>query len=127
MMKRLYYVSTVAFWLAFIAFWGASLWMPVEQKAAVRPTLAVYALSDVARHDRPGDCWMAIGGKVYDLTAYLPQHPARPEVIVPWCGKEATVAYHTKNREGSSQPHSSYASSLLQQYRIGVLREEVAR
>lgn len=128
MMKRLYFVSTIAFWLVFIAFWGASLWMPAEQKVLARPTIAAYTLSDVAKHDRPGDCWMAISGKVYDLTAYLSQHPTRPDVIVPWCGKEATVAYNTKNRDKNhSRPHSSYASNLLQQYQIGVLQDGVAR
>jgi len=124
MMKRLYFVSTIAFWLAFAAFWGASLWTPAEQKVLARPTIAAYTLSDVAKHSRTGDCWMAIGGEIYDLTAYLSQHPAPPDVIVPWCGKDATVAYNTKNR---GRPHSPYASNLLRQYRIGVLQDGATR
>lgn len=124
MMKRLYFVSTIAFWLVFAAFLGASLRMPAEQEVVARPAIAAYTLSDVAKHGRADDCWMAISGKVYDLTAYLSQHPAPPDMIVPWCGKEATVAYHTKNR---GRPHSPYASNLLQQYHIGVLQEGVAR
>jgi cytochrome b involved in lipid metabolism len=128
MMKRLYFASTIAFWLAFIAFWGASLWMHAEQKVPARPTIAAYTLGDVAKHDQSGDCWMVIGGNVYDLTGYLSQHPTRPDVIVSWCGKEATVAYNTKNRDKNrSRPHSSYASNLLQQYQIGVLQDDVAR
>lgn len=61
---------------------------------------------------------MAIGGEVYELTAYLPQHPAPPSVILPSCGTDATRAYNTKNR---GRPHSPYAASLLERYRIGRL------
>lgn len=121
MMRRLYFVATLMFWLAFTAFWGAGLWMHAEQQTAARSTMRVYGLDEVTKHSKPDDCWMAIGGNIYDLTAYLPQHPTRADVIVPWCGKEATVAYNTKNR---SRPHSSYASNLLQQYRIGVVQND---
>ena len=103
-MKRLYLVSTAVFWIAVAMFWSASRWGSAEQSAA-----GTYTLDDLSTHDTAEDCWMAIGGAVYDLTAYLPQHPTRPEVIVPWCGEEATSAYNTKNR---GQPHSAYASEV---------------
>ena len=61
---------------------------------------------------------MAIRGSVYDLSAYLPEHPSRPELVLTWCGKEATEAYNTKNK---GRPHSPYADELLKKYRIGKL------
>jgi hypothetical protein len=36
---------------------------------------------------------------------------------VPWCGKEATEAYNTKQ----GRLHSPYADELLAKYRIGTL------
>lgn len=75
-------------------------------------------MRQVAEHDRPEDCWMAIDSGVYDLTPYLPQHPTNPRVISAWCGKEASHAFATK---GSNRPHSAYAHALLEKYRIGVL------
>lgn len=44
----------------------------------------------LAEHDTPEDCWMAIEGKVYDFSAYIPNHAAPPVVMTMWCGKEAT-------------------------------------
>lgn len=41
---------------------------------------------------------LAINGQVYDLSAYLPEHPSKPDIILPWCGKEASEAYRTKTR-----------------------------
>ena len=61
---------------------------------------------------------MAIDGVVYDFTAYLPEHPSAPAVIVAWCGREASEAYHTKTR---GRPHSSYADRLMPEYRVGRL------
>lgn len=59
---------------------------------------------------------MAIRGAVYDLSTYLPEHPSRPDIVLPWCGKEASEAYNTKMK---GRPHSPYADELLAKYRIG--------
>lgn len=126
-MKRLYLISTVLFWIALMCFWRGGLPGEVVPEDAARPVVTAYTLGEVAGHDRPEDCWMAIDGEVYDLTAYLPQHPTLPTKILPWCGREATVAYNTKNLGSRrSRPHSPRASELLQHYRIGRLQEEPA-
>lgn len=118
MMRRLYLSATLAFWLAVAGFWGASLWLPGPEQAAVAAERTV-SLAELARHNKPEDCWMAIRGQVYDLGAYLPQHPSPPEIVLPWCGKEATQAYETKTK---GRPHSPYADELLGRYRIGALK-----
>lgn len=117
MMRRLFISSTLLFWLAVCGFWVASAWLPdaPETQAAADKT---YSLAEVARHGTGDDCWMAIGGQVYDFTAYLPLHPSDPTVFLPWCGKEATQAYQTKTK---GRPHSTYAVQLLPMYRIGAL------
>ncbi len=61
---------------------------------------------------------MAIRGQVHDLGAYLPEHPSRPDIVLPWCGKEATEAYETKTR---GRRHSAAADAMLASYRIGIL------
>lgn len=77
-------------------------------------------LAEIAQHAHPNDCWMAIDTHVYDLSAYIPQHPTPAAIITDWCGKEASEAYHTKGR---GRPHSAYADGLLPQYRIGRLKK----
>lgn len=119
MMRRLYIASTVAFWLAVFGFWAADPRLAAEaQPPAPAGAERSWSLADMARHATPEDCWMAIDGVVYDFTAYLPQHPSAPAVIVAWCGREATEAYRTKTR---GRPHSAYADQLLPEYRVGRL------
>lgn len=121
MTRRLFLFATGAFWIGVLAFWlagrGAAPLLPAQ------PTLPAverqWSLADVAAHAVPEDCWMAIDGQVYDVSAYLPEHPSRPAVVVPWCGREASEAYRTK---GKGRPHSLAADELLATYRIGTLR-----
>ena len=126
-MRRLFQLSTALFWLAVAAFWSASTWLPEPPPSSAQapaPTTAQasdrsFTLADVARHAGEGDCWMAIGGQVYDISSYVPQHPADPAILLPWCGKEASDAYKTKTK---GRPHSPYADQMLPRYRIGVLK-----
>lgn len=78
-----------------------------------------YTAADVAKHTTKSDCWMIIGGKVYDLTNYLPQHPAPLELMLGLCGKDATDAWNTKG--GRGRAHSARAAAILESYHIGAL------
>jgi cytochrome b involved in lipid metabolism len=118
MTRKLYIVSTTLFWLVVFGLGMTSaLWNPVE-KGDVQAQAKTITLAELAKHAAPGNCWMAIRGSVYDLSAYLPAHPSPPEIVLPWCGKEATEAYNTKTK---GRPHAPYADELLAKYRIGTL------
>lgn len=118
-MRKLYLFGTGIFWLAVLVLWVENNRLPPAVVEVKPPSAEVQiALSDVARHSSDTDCWMAIDGLIYDLTAYLPEHPSRPSIIVPWCGREASEAYQTKTKGRS---HSQEANQLLIKYRIGVL------
>ncbi len=80
-----------------------------------------YTSEEVAKHNSLQDCWMAIEGKVYDLSTYVPEHPTPPSVLAPWCGKEATLGMRTK---GYGSDHSRYAWSALAEYLIGELSDQ---
>lgn len=119
MMRRLFLLSTTAFWLAVAYVFAASLGGVSEAEVpakAARP--ATFTLAEIARHASAADCWMAIDGQVYDFSRYLPKHPSEPAVITVWCGREASEAYRTKTK---GRPHSAYASELMAEYRIGQL------
>ena len=117
-MHRVYLATTLIFWLLVSAFWAGSLWLPPADESVAVAAEKVIARSELAKHALPDNCWMAIRGKVYDVSAYLPEHPSRPDLVLPWCGKEATEAYDTKTK---GRPHSAYADELLATYRIGSL------
>ena len=76
---------------------------------------------EVSRHDREDDCWLVLGGKVYDVTAFIPFHPGG-SAILDGCGKDATKLFETRPM-GSGTEHSSAARQLAGKYYIGDARQ----
>eukprot|EP00929_Paragymnodinium_shiwhaense_P039938 TRINITY_DN208_c0_g2_i1.p1 TRINITY_DN208_c0_g2~~TRINITY_DN208_c0_g2_i1.p1 ORF type:complete len:536 (-),score=158.63 TRINITY_DN208_c0_g2_i1:46-1653(-) len=73
-----------------------------------------YTLSDIAKHNTPEDCWVAVHGKVYDLTDFIPKHPGG-DVIGITSGKEATVFFETYHLRPVSV-------DIIKQYQVGTLQ-----
>jgi hypothetical protein len=48
--------------------------------------LTVYTLEDLAKHASKKDCWMAVNGKVYDVTGFLEDHPGGPDIMLEHAG-----------------------------------------
>ena len=123
-MRKLFIISTATFWLAVTVFWLSSRFLTPQEinvtATVAEPALREYNLNEVSQHNRENNCWMAIEGQVYNLTAYLPEHPSDPAIVLPWCGKEASNAWQTKT---VGRPHSSRAKHLLERYLIGKLDE----
>lgn len=116
MMRRLFFSGTLLFWLVVATLAVLTgLEAPAPRPHAPPPGLS---LAEVARHARAEDCWMVIRGTVYDLSAYVPDHPSKPGIFLPWCGREATEAYQTKTL---GRAHSPRADQQLRQYAIGVV------
>ncbi|CAK9033593.1 Cytochrome b5 (CYTB5) [Durusdinium trenchii] len=64
---------------------------------AHKPTGAIsknIPLSEVNRHCIPEDCWVALNGKVYDLSEFMDRHPGGPTTIVAWAGKDASKFFN---------------------------------
>jgi cytochrome b involved in lipid metabolism len=81
----------------------------VEQQQGTK----TYSRTDVAKHNSVSDCWMVIQNSVYDVTAYIPEHPN--EKILDGCGKDATTLFEEVKK------HQERATSLLEQFTIGSL------
>lgn len=56
--------------------------------------------SELAQHNTDGDCWVAIHGKVYDLTDFASEHPAGPDSILDLAGKDGTDAFSAVHNKG---------------------------
>lgn len=80
-----------------------------------------YTLEEVATHASANDCWMAIDGAVYDVTAFIQDgtHPGGMQ-IVDGCGKDASSMFAREHRGNSSSPGP--AQAMLPEYRIGTLK-----
>ncbi|XP_052861849.1 cytochrome b5 reductase 4 [Anopheles cruzii] len=74
--------------------------------------------AELAQHNRPDDAWMAIRGKVYNVTRYMDFHPGGPDELSRGIGKDATKLF--------DEVHAwvNYESLLAKCY-IGPLRTTV--
>lgn len=72
----------------------------------------VISLEELKKHTTRDDLWLAINGKVYDVSKFLDEHPGGEEVILDEAGKDATEAFDDVG-------HSEYASELLVDMYVG--------
>lgn len=117
-MRKLTFSAFVAFWAGVATLVGVSLL--TRPGAADEEALPVITLDAIAEHADETSCWMAIDGRVYDFTDYIPMHPTPPVVILSWCGREATEGMRTK---GYGRDHSPAAWGMMDDYLIGVLAD----
>lgn len=82
---------------------------------------STYSLTEIRKHNRPADCWLAIHGSVYDVTKYVQKHLKFDFDIAPYCGTEASDYWNKKPESGES--HSRKAGMLLKKYKIGELKK----
>jgi len=74
-----------------------------------------FTLADLAKHDSPTDCWIAVKGVVYDTNAYLQDHPGGASSITMNAGTDCTDEF--------AAIHSRKAWAHLDQYAIGTLAQ----
>lgn len=88
--------------------------------------IAVLTLTneEVAKHGNTNDCWITIDQNVYNVTSFIANHPGGSGPIVPYCGKDASNAYKTKDEKPPSS-HTSFANNLLANYYIGKIGESL--
>eukprot|EP00197_Chlamydomonas_leiostraca_P007180 CAMPEP_0202865772 /NCGR_PEP_ID=MMETSP1391-20130828/6345_1 /ASSEMBLY_ACC=CAM_ASM_000867 /TAXON_ID=1034604 /ORGANISM="Chlamydomonas leiostraca, Strain SAG 11-49" /LENGTH=129 /DNA_ID=CAMNT_0049545649 /DNA_START=13 /DNA_END=402 /DNA_ORIENTATION=+ len=72
----------------------------------------VYKVDDLKQHTTDKSCWLAINGKVYDVTPFLEEHPGGYDIILTSTGKDATQDFEEIG-------HSNSAKQLLEKYLIG--------
>ncbi len=71
----------------------------------------------MAKHNSVSDCWVAVDGKVYDLTKFASQHPGGEGNITEICGTDGTAAFKGQHG-GESTPINT-----LSNYEIGLLAQ----
>lgn len=53
---------------------------------------------ELGRHNTANDCWIALRGKVYNLTEYVEYHPGGREILEESFGKDATEAFDAHHK-----------------------------
>lgn len=91
-----------------------------QEIASPAASAQIYTLTQVAEHNQaPDDCWLAISGKVYDVSGFGEKHPGS-EAVYQGCGQDATPLFETRPM-GSGTPHSDKARGFLPNFYIGDL------
>lgn len=70
-------------------------------------------MEEVEKHTEDDSCWFVHGGKVYDATPFLEDHPGGADSILIVCGTDATVEF--------DEIHSADAKAQLGDYLLGDL------
>lgn len=83
--------------------------------ASASSSSGTITMADVAKHNSQADCWSVVNKDVYNLTAWIAQHPGGPSPIESMCGVDATSAF-TNQHGGQGRPEQELAS-----FKIGVL------
>jgi flavocytochrome c len=66
-------------------------------------------------HNTPGDCWVAIDGKVYDLTDFSPRHPGGMDSILSLAGTDGSIIF--------SALHSPKIRDGIHPYMVGTFKD----
>lgn len=48
---------------------------------------------ELSEHKSVDDCWTALGGRVYNMTPYLPFHPGGEKILMAVAGKDGTALF----------------------------------
>jgi len=127
-LKKIVLWSLLTFWAATTVILALGLHdsknngTAINQGSNAQTQKEILTVSAVADHAAALDCWIIISNKVYNVTTYLDSHPGGPEAITPYCGKDATIAFETKDKPNPA-PHSQSAADMLISYYVGDLNK----
>ncbi|KZP15956.1 oxidoreductase, partial [Athelia psychrophila] len=84
---------------------------------SISKRIRIYTAEDVASHTTASSCWVSRGGKVFDVSAFLNDHPGGDDLILKYAGQNIEDAMHDKDEH----VHSDSAYDMLEEYAIGRL------
>ncbi|XP_017466884.1 PREDICTED: cytochrome b5 [Rhagoletis zephyria] len=83
---------------------------------AAEGEVKLYSREEISKHNTNKNTWLIIHNNVYDVSAFLNEHPGGEEVLIEQAGKEATENFEDVG-------HSSDAREMMKKYKIGELVE----
>lgn len=89
---------------------GAYADLPADAQESGR--YAFYSLTEVEKHKDATSCWAVVRDGVYDLTAWIDQHPGGADKILALCGKDGTEAFSNKH-DGDLRPENELAGLMI--------------
>ncbi|THH31000.1 hypothetical protein EUX98_g3180 [Antrodiella citrinella] len=78
-------------------------------------SIRIYTAEDVASHKDMSSCWLSRNGKVYDVTAFVQDHPGGEDLILNHAGKDVGDVM----KDPQEHEHSDSAYGMLDEFLIG--------
>jgi len=75
-----------------------------------------YSLAEIASYNTSQKAWVVIHNNIYDVTAFLNEHPGGEEVLLEQASKDATEAFEDVG-------HSTDAREMMKKFKVGELVE----
>ncbi|EJD42032.1 cytochrome b5 [Auricularia subglabra TFB-10046 SS5] len=90
--------------------------------SAPKKVLKQYTAEEVAKHNKPGDLWVIIDAKVYDLSKFHNLHPGGLAALLDQevAGQDATEAFYGLHR------HEVLLKPAYARLQIGTVKREVS-
>ncbi|CDS11351.1 hypothetical protein LRAMOSA03614 [Lichtheimia ramosa] len=98
---------------------AASASAPQEQSApaAAAPAkpadepkkMGEYTLEEVAKHNKPDDCWVVVNGEVLNVTDFMAEHPGGKKAILLYAGRDATEEFNMLHKKDVVKKYAPYA------------------
>ncbi|KAI9598965.1 cytochrome b5 [Syncephalis fuscata] len=76
--------------------------------------MATITLQEISKHNNKKNLWVALHGKVYDISNFVEEHPGGEEVLLEQAGLDCTEAFEDVG-------HSEEAREMLEKYFVGEL------
>ncbi|GJJ72982.1 cytochrome b5 [Entomortierella parvispora] len=74
--------------------------------------IKTFTTADLANHSSKDSLYLAVGGKVYDCTEFIDEHPGGEEVLIDEAGKDATESFEDVG-------HSDEAREIMAKMYVG--------
>ncbi|CAG4961490.1 unnamed protein product [Colias eurytheme] len=77
----------------------------------------VISFKEVRKHRKEDSVWMVIHGEVFDVTAFLEDHPGADKNLLEFAGEDGSQPFEDFG-------HSQETRELMKKYKIGILAPE---
>lgn len=67
-----------------------------------------FSWEEIQKHTSENDCWVVFGGKVYDVTKFMSNHPGGPKPLLTNAGKDATTEFESIHDDAAKKMAAEY-------------------
>lgn len=85
----------------------------MQQNADIKPVRGPCTWEELSTHNTREDIWVAVDGKVYDITSWVPKHPGGDDVLILSAGRDVTNLFESYHPFSGDTP-----ATILKKYYI---------